>query len=90
MKKIYKYELPYIGGQVKRIEAKVIEWLDIKSQNLPVHSNASIGFNSVIILTKTNIKLGAIRIQLFCNTEFFSREKNHTKSLPRDLQLMKM
>ena len=33
MKKIYKYELPYIGGQVKRIEAKVIEWLDIKSQN---------------------------------------------------------
>lgn len=33
MKKIYKFELPYIGGQVKRIEAKVIEWLDIKSQN---------------------------------------------------------
>ena len=33
MKKIYKYELPCIGGQVKRIEAKVIEWLNIKSQN---------------------------------------------------------
>lgn len=32
MKKIFKYELP-TNGQTKRIEAKVIEWLDIKTQD---------------------------------------------------------
>lgn len=32
MKKIFKYELP-TSGQTKRIEAKVIEWLDIKTQD---------------------------------------------------------
>lgn len=33
MKKIFKYELPTTGGTVKRIDAKVIEWLDIKVQD---------------------------------------------------------
>lgn len=33
MKKIFKYELPTIGGATKRIDAKVIEWLDIKVQD---------------------------------------------------------
>ena len=32
MKTIYKYDLP-IGCGVKRIDAKVIEWLNIKTQN---------------------------------------------------------
>ena len=32
MKKIFKYDLP-TSGQTKRIEAKVIEWLDIKTQD---------------------------------------------------------
>ena len=32
MKKIFKYDLP-TSGTVKRIDAKVIEWLDIKTQN---------------------------------------------------------
>ena len=32
MKTIYKYDLP-TGCGVKRIDAKVIEWLDIKTQN---------------------------------------------------------
>lgn len=32
MKKIFKYNLP-TSGQTKRIEAKVIEWLDIKTQD---------------------------------------------------------
>lgn len=33
MKKIFKYELPTTGGTTKRIDAKVIEWLDIKVQD---------------------------------------------------------
>lgn len=33
MKKIFKYELPTTGGTIKRIDAKVIEWLDIKTQD---------------------------------------------------------
>ena len=32
MKKIFKYDLP-TGGTTKRIDAKVIEWLDIKTQD---------------------------------------------------------
>lgn len=32
MKKIFKYDLP-TSGQTKRVEAKVVEWLDIKTQD---------------------------------------------------------
>lgn len=33
MKKIFKFDLPTTGGTVKRIDANVIEWLDIKTQD---------------------------------------------------------